>query len=328
MGASVRHAETTGQWNAMQLAARNGHTVCLERLHANGGRLRTLRRIHPGCRPVVNRLVAETHAARAEATNQLLTALPMLPHDVVLGIVDFAWDQLPEPSGTGAQLKSMIEIRPSDGTDRRPRKRRRRTYTGAMAPVWVVRLSTTMEMVDDHDQIVWPTTDVLTRTSITDAVTLYQNIAAAHDMDEADLDTLPRAKLIAMVRDAAKSPHLLYHVVKCWRKRLGQVLSTSTFLGWDALQSIADYHIHRRCNGSYYSELSSTLVALVTDSLTFSYTNSTTVLPFTGGEGGTPPIFVAKTTIRAPPPMESNATLMRLILRHTCEHHVQMCGAE
>ena len=91
-GTDVRHRSTTGKWDAMQLAARNGHKECLQRLYAAGGCLSQLRCIHPTCRPLVIELKREIKRLRKERQELLMHARPSVPHEVCDLIVNFVYE--------------------------------------------------------------------------------------------------------------------------------------------------------------------------------------------------------------------------------------------
>lgn len=96
LGAECRHKSSTGEWNAMRLAALNGHAGCLRRLHAANGRLSTIRVIHPRCELVVHHLVLNTRLRRAIVLRTLIDIpkLHGIPTDVCRVIVNYVFESM------------------------------------------------------------------------------------------------------------------------------------------------------------------------------------------------------------------------------------------
>ena len=78
----------------MQLAARTGHTECLRDLHAAGGRLGTLRCIHPACSSLVMELKREIRLKRRRRRIQILEMKPELPLEMCEMIVGFLFENV------------------------------------------------------------------------------------------------------------------------------------------------------------------------------------------------------------------------------------------
>lgn len=95
-GADCRHLSSTGEWNAMRLAARNGHASCLKLLHVANGRIKSLRVIHPLCQDLVSSIIAQTRKSRALVFNTLLQleSFTTIPIEIIHTILNYVYEDI------------------------------------------------------------------------------------------------------------------------------------------------------------------------------------------------------------------------------------------